>query len=38
MSGWVRLDYVVFSWFRVSWCLNTVKKELRKKVIDVDLC
>jgi len=33
--GYVRvawLDYVVFGWFWVSWCLNTVGNELRKKV------
>jgi len=32
MLGWVRLDYVVFGWIWVCWCLNTAKKELRKKV------
>jgi len=28
----VRLDYIVFVWFFVSLCVNTVRKELRKNV------
>jgi len=31
MLGWVRLYYVVFEWFWVIRCLNTVKRELREK-------
>ena len=27
MLGLLRLDYVVFGWYWVSWCLNTFKKE-----------
>ena len=35
MLGRVRFDYVVFGWFEISFCLNTVKKESRNKVEEV---